>query len=113
MKTLLTGVVSATAIVVAVLFFFEHIPQARQIKQNYPTLVIIGGIALVFVAWHALHTILIVVAAAFVPLPLCLFHAATRSPDNLLSGTNLGKDSFINTPMGHIMQMVGIDPHFN
>lgn len=111
MKTLLTGIVSSVIIVLAVLFFFEHIPQARQIKQNHPTLVIIGGILLIFVAWSAIHTILLVVAAAIGPIPLWFLHAAFRSSDHLLDGTQLKADSFANTPVGQIMQMLGIEAH--
>lgn len=112
MKTLLTGVVSAVIIVLAVLFFMEHIPQARQIKQNHPSVVIIAGIVLVFVTWHALHTILFVVAAAFAPVPMWVLHAAFRSTDKLLDGTTgqMGAEYFANTPIGQIMQMLGIEP---
>lgn len=111
MKTLLTGVVSAMIIAVAALFFFEHIPQARQIKQNHPTLVIIAGIILIIVTWHAFHTILLVLAAALAPLPLCFLHAACRSSENLIDGSELTGDYFLNTPVGQIMQMLGLDPH--
>lgn len=110
MKTLLTGVVSSIVIAVAVLFFFEHIPLARQIKQNYPTLVIIGGVVLIIVTWYALHTILIVVGALMVPLPLWLLHAAFRSTNGLIDGQEMGGNYFTNTPAGQIMQMFGIDP---
>lgn len=109
MKTLLTGFVSAVIIVVACLFFFEHIPQARQIKQNHPTLVIVGGIALIVVTWHALHTILIIVAAALAPIPLCLLHATFRSSENLIDNQMTG-DYFVKTPVGQIMQILSIDP---
>lgn len=110
MKTLLTGIVSAIIIILSILFFFEHIPQARQIKQNHPTFVIIGGIVLIIVAWHALHTILLVVGIALAPVPFWLLHAAMRSSDGLIDGTQLGGDYFVNTPVGQIMQMFGIEP---
>ena len=110
MKTLLTGVVSSIIIALAVLFFFEHIPQARQIKQNHPTLVIIAGIVLIIVAWHALHTILLVAGAFLAPVPLWFLHASLRSSSGLVSGSEMGGDSFVNTPIGQIMQMVGIEP---
>lgn len=109
MKTLLTGVVSAMVIGVAVLFFFEHLPQARQIKQNHPTLVIVAGIGLIITIWYALHTILIVIGALLAPLPLWLLHAAFRSTEGLI-GTEMGGNYFENTPVGQIMQMFGIDP---
>lgn len=108
MKTLLSGFVSAFIIVVAILFFFEHIPQARQIKQNHPTLVIIAGIALIIVTWNALHTILVIGAAALAPVPLCLAHAALRSADGLIDGTSA--NYYANTPIGQIMQMLGFEP---
>lgn len=110
MKTLLTGIVSALFLTLAVLFFFEHIPQARQIKQNHPTLVIIGGLVLIVLTWHALHTILLVVAAALSPVPLWFLHAAFRSANNLLDGSQMGGNDFTNTPIGQIMQMLGIEP---
>jgi len=110
MKTLLSGFVSAIIIVVAILFFFEHLPQARQIKQNHPTVVIVAGIGLIVVAWHALHTILFIVAAALSPIPLWFLHAAARSSEGLLDGTELNGDYFARTPVGQIMQMVGIEP---
>lgn len=110
MKTLLSGFVSALVIVVAILFFFEHIPQARQIKQNHPTWVIVGGIVLIVVTWHALHTILIIGAAALAPIPVWFVHAAFRSSDNLAEGDELGVDYFARTPIGQIMQILGIEP---
>lgn len=110
MKTLLTGFISALIIVVAVLFFFERIPQARQIKQNHPTLVIIAGISLIIVTWQALNTILLVVAAALAPVPLWFIHAALRSSENLVDVSEMAGNYFLNTPMGQIMQMVGIEP---
>lgn len=110
MKTLLTGIVSAIVIILAILFFFEHIPQARQIKQNHPTLVIIGGIILVIVTWHALHTILLVVGAALAPVPFWFLHAALRSSDGLVDASQMGGNYFLNTPIGQIMQMFGIEP---
>lgn len=109
MRTLLTGISSAVVLVVALLFFFEHIPQARQIKQNHPSLVIIAGILLVVATWHALHTILFVIGAALVPVPICLLHAAFRSSDNLIAG-NQGGNQLLSTPMGQFMQMFGLDP---
>lgn len=105
MKTLLTGIVSAIVLTVAALFFFEHIPQARKIKQEHPTVVIVCGIILIIVTWHALHTILVVAALALAPLPLWLLHASFRSTDGL-TGTNNSAE----TPVGQIMQMLGIDP---
>lgn len=110
MRTLLTGVTSAVILVISILFFFEHIPQARQIKQNHPSLVIIAGILLVIATWHALHTILFVVAAGLAPIPLCLLHAAFRSSSNLVEGERLNQGYFLSTPMGQLMQMVGLDP---
>lgn len=110
MKTLLTGIVSALIIILAVLFFFEHIPQARQIKQNHPTLVIIGGVILIVLVWHALHTILLVVAAALASIPLWFLHASFRSINDLIDGTRMGGNYFKNTPFGQIMQMLGIEP---
>lgn len=110
MKTLLTGIISAIILIVASLFFFEHIPQARQIKQNHPTLVIVCGVVLIIVIWHALHTILLVAGIAFVPLPLWLLHAAFRRVDGLMDGSRMGGDQFVDTPVGQLMQMFGIDP---
>lgn len=110
MKTLVTGVTSAVILVISILFFFEHIPQARQIKQNHPSLVIIAGILLVIATWHALHTILFVVAAALVPIPLCVLHATFRSSNNLASGEQLNNSYFLATPMGQLMQMFGMEP---
>lgn len=109
MKTLLTGFVSAGTIVIAILFFFEHLPQARQIKQDHPTIVIVAGIVLVFVTWHALHTILLIIAAFLAPLPLCFLHAIFRSSENLIDSSMTG-DYFVSTPVGQIMQILGIDP---
>lgn len=109
MKTLLTGFISASVIVVAVLFFFEHIPHARQIKQNHPSVVIIAGIVLIFVTWKALHTILLIVAAFLAPLPICLLHALFRSSNFLIDGTMTG-DYFLSTPVAQIMQIFGVDP---
>lgn len=110
MKTLLTGIVSAIVIILAILFFFEHIPQARQIKQNHPTLVICAGIILVIITWQALHTILLVVGAVLAPVPLWFLHASMRSTEGLVDGSQFGGDYFVNTPLGQIMQMVGIEP---
>lgn len=109
MKTLLTGIISAIVLILAALFFFEHIPQARYIKQNHPTLVIICGIVLIVVTWHALRTILLVVGIALSPVPLWFVHAAFRSSDGLIDGTQMGGDYFKNTPMGQVMQMLGIE----
>lgn len=109
MRTLLTGVLSALFIAVAILFFFEHIPQARQIKQNHPSLVIVAGIALIVVTWQALHTILFVMAALVAPVPLWFVHASCRSSDNLVESSQMDGDYFLKTPIGQIMQMVGIE----
>lgn len=110
MKTLLTGIVSAIVLIIAGLFFFEHIPQARQIKQDHPTMVIIAGIILIVVTWHALHTILLVVGAALSPIPFYLLHASLRSSEGLIDSNEMGGDYFINTPAGQLMQMLGIEP---
>lgn len=110
MKTLLTGIVSAAILTIAALFFFEHIPQARQIKQNHPTFVIICGVVLVVVTWHAVRTILVVLGIALVPVPLWFVHALFRSSDGLIDGNRMGGDYFLNTPVGQIMQMLGIEP---
>jgi len=110
MKTLLTGVVSAILLTVAGLFFFEHIPQARQIKQDHPTLVIISGVVLIIVGWQALNTILLVIGASLSPLPFYFIHAAARSSDGLIDSREMGGDYFVNTPLGQLMQIVGIEP---
>lgn len=110
MKTLLAGIVSAIVLIVAAMFFFEFIPQARQIKQDHPNIVIVCGIILIVVIWHAIHTILIIAAIGLTPLPLCLLHASLRKTDGLLDGKQIGGDDFINTPVGQIMQVLGIDP---
>lgn len=110
MKTLLTGIVSAIILTLAGLFFFEHIPQARQIKQNHPTVVIVLGIVLIIVTWHAMHTILMVLGAALSPLPFYLLHASIRSSEGLIDPSQMGGDYFVNTPVGQIMQAFGIEP---
>lgn len=110
MKTLLTGIISATVIVLGVLFFLEHIPQARQIKQNHPSVVVIAGIVIIFVGYQALRTILVVIMATIIPIPLFLLHAATRCSDNLVDESSMGGDYFLRTPLGQIMQMIGINP---
>lgn len=110
MKTVLIGVVSSIAIAVAVLFFFEHIPLARQIKQNYPTLVIVGGVILIMITWYSLQTILLVVGAFIAPLPLWFLHASFRSTNGLVGATEMSGSYCINTPVGQIMQILGIDP---
>lgn len=108
MKTLLTGLVSALIITLGVLFFCEYIPQARQIKQNHPTLVIVIGVILMVVGWHALHTILLTASALIAPLPVVLLHAACRSSANLASGSRVESNQ-VNTPLGQILQMFGFD----
>lgn len=110
MKTLITGVISAVCIIVAALFFFEHIPQARQIKQNYPTAVIVSGIVLILITWHALKTILFFVAAAIAPFPVWFLHASLRSSEHLIDSSSMGGDYFARTPVGQLMQMFGIEP---
>lgn len=110
MKTLLTGILSAAIITVAVLFFMEHIPQARQIKQDHPNLVIIVGLILVVLTWRALSTIFIVLGAILAPVPLWFLHAAFRSSEHLIDGTKVSGLCQAQTPMGHIMQMLGIEP---
>lgn len=110
MKTLLTGVLSAAIITVAVLFFMEHIPQARQIKQDHPNLVIIVGLILVVLTWRAFHTILIVLGAILAPVPLWFLHASFRSSEHLIDGTKISGLYLSQTPVGHIMQMLGIEP---
>lgn len=110
MRTLLTGMISAGCIILAILFFFEHLPRARQIKQNHPTLVIAGGILLIIVTWRALHTILWVVAAGLAPVPLWLLHGALRNTHNLMESSETRPDAFVATPMGQIMQILGLEP---
>lgn len=109
MKTLLTGLISVVIITLGVLFFCEYIPQARQIKQNHPTLVIVLGITLLVVGWHALHTILLATSSLIAPLPIVLIHAAFRSIANLLTPAQVN-ENLLATPLGQVMQMIGVEP---
>lgn len=108
MKTLLTGLVSALIIILGVLFFCEYIPQARMIKQNHPTLVIVIGVILMVVGWHALHTILLAASALLAPIPIVFIHASCRSSENLASGSKVDLNQ-VNTPFGQILQIFGFD----
>lgn len=112
MKTLLTGLISVVIITLGVLFFCEYIPQARQIKQNHPTVVILLGIGLVVVGWHALHTILLAASSLIAPLPIVLLHAAFRSTANLMSPAQIN-ENMLATPAGQVMQMIGIEPRMS
>lgn len=109
MRTLLTGLISALVVLGAALFFTDNIPRARQIKQNHPTLVVLAGFIMLLVAWHSLHTMVIVVAAGLSPVPLWLIHAALRSSDALIDGSQIAPNHFASTPFGLVMQAFGIE----
>lgn len=111
MRTLLLGFICAGILILAVLFFLEYLPLARQIKQNHPNLVIAGGIALFIVTYHALSTILLIVGAALAPLPLWLLHATFRSSEGLIDNIQQeDREFFAHTPVGQVLQLLGFEP---
>lgn len=108
MKSLLTGIISTAVVSVSVLFFFDYVPQAQAIKRDHPTCVIVLGLTFCFVLWHALSSILAVIAIVIAPIPLWLLHAVFRCSENLLDST-MKNDFFKSTPMGLILRLLGVD----
>lgn len=109
MKILLTGVLSAIIIAISVLFFTDNIPQAREIKQKHPTLVIAAGIVLIIVFWHSISTLIIILAGALSSVPVWLLHASLRCSDNLVGGSESVINHFASSPLGLVMRLFGIE----
>lgn len=109
LKAIVTGLVSGVLIALAVAFFTDYLPQAREIKQSHPTVVIIAAIILIILAWNSLHTIILVTIALTSSFPMCLGHACLRDSSNLVSGPESSKNYFSTTPMGRVMALLGIE----
>lgn len=109
LKAIVTGLVSGVLIALAIAFFTDYLPQAREIKQNHPTVVIVTGVILIILAWNSLHTIILVTIALTSSFPICLGHACLRDSSNLTSGSESSKNYFSTTPVGRVMALLGFE----
>lgn len=112
MKTIVTGVLSAGLIVIAILFFTDHLPHAREIKRNHPNVVVVASIIMIILAWHSVYTLLVVLSALLSSLPLWLLHASLRDSSNLVGPTEAitSSNRYASSPMGHLMSLFMVEP---
>lgn len=108
LKTVVLGAVCLAIMVVAILFFREHLPQARQIKQNHPTLVIVGGLLVVILGWRSFHTLLLMATGLLAPTPVWFLHAALRLSDKLAESGE--RTVYAQTPLGRLMKLCYVEP---
>lgn len=105
----MTGILSAVLIALAVMFFTDVIPQARQIKEKHPMFVIVAGFVLIIMTWHSLYTLIMIMAAAFGAVPVWFIHASLRSSEGLIDGSQSAKNHFASSPFGMVMQTLGLE----